>query len=894
MGRDYGSEETPAQLTLITGKVIADSATLNSSLRAVAEPVPVASAQVWLNDLPFFPPVFTDDLGNFSFSNVPPGNHRVVASFTSRLTGKPLKIRSFLQTITPAQVNNVQDLQLLPANNQISGIIRDKDGNPLPAGTKIVIWGEIVTLGAGGTFTSPPMPSGENLAEISVLLDSNQDPSSDSSPASTTVTIPLIQSGEPVSIDITIDHEGNQVPGNQNRPAVLTISASKNGTKTTTAGIGTTLSLLATAVDPDTQDQSGPFVITWTLNQGQQGQIDVDQQNKLVATFTAPWVSGTAAINLTVTDPRGATSRITMQISVTGQLQAVSPDAVLLNDVYARPGTEISITSAGNANVTLWLAPANTTVFNESNTMTRASGNASSIVTPSSSGEYKLFVMDIAGNISNASTKTVIVDGTAPNNQNNVLSASRKIKPSSDLAINSSGNTLNTVWVAPAGTTVFAESPTMTRAAGDATNITTPSATGIYHIYVVDAAGNVSQASTATVTVDNSAPVIASSIPAAGEGNVSATADIQLTFSETIVAGTGNIYIKKDNDDTIFQTIPVTDSNLVSINNNIVTITHDSLSLGTRYYLTIDNTCFLDSAENSFAGISSKMVLSFVTKAGFSVSETLVTTESVDNTGVYACDVTPDGQFVYVLGSNSRLYKFDAAGNLITSVGGASGDDSNLSIPFDVAYDPVGEHVYVANYGGGSIKVFDKDLNFVANIASARAWRLCVAGGYLYVVKHRAGGPSHDLEKRQLYSDSATLNIDTSVTITHSDTPNLGEMAYPQDVAVDNDGNIYVTDSIDNFGNLNGFIVKFDSSLAIVSRIEIGGPRAIAFNGGFMFVGVTIGNPHKISKLDMSGNLIEQYSGVNFPGSIVFDSNNNMLVSNVNGTYKITKYQRNY
>lgn len=799
-GRNYGSEEAPAQQTLITGKVIADSAVLNSSIRAVAEPVPVASAQVWLNDLPFFPPVYTDKLGNFAFLNVPVGNHRVVASFTSKVSGKPLKIRSLIQTIAPSQINNVQDLQLLQANNRISGIIRGKDGNPLPAGTKIVIWGEIVILGAGGTFTSPPMPSGENLTEVSVLFDDNQEPSKDSNPASTTVTIPLIQSGEPVSIDITIDQD--QDPGSQNRPAVLTISATQNGNETTTMDIGTTLSLSATAVDPDTQDQNGPFVINWALNQGQSGQIEVDQQNKLIATFTAPWVAGTVPINLTVTDPRAATSRITVQITIIGQLPTISPDTILLNDVYAKPGTAISLNSADNGLVTLWLAPANTTVFNESHNMTLASGNASSIVAPASAGEYKLFV--------------------------------------------------------------------------------------------IDAAGNVSSASAATITVDNSAPVIVSSIPAANDVNVETESPIQLTFSEAVSIGTGNIYIKKDSDDTTFQTISVTDSNLVNINNKIVTINHNSFSIGTKYYLSIENTCFLDSAQNHFAGIDSKIILSFVTRAGFSVSDTLVSEQSVENGGVYACDITPDGQFVYVLASNNRLYKFDAAGNLITSIGGAGGGDSNLSIPYDVAYEPVGEHVYVANYGGGSIKVFDRDLNFVANISSERAWRLCVAGGFLYVVKHRAGTFFHQIEKRQLYSDSVTLDIATTVSIAHSDTPNLGEMSYPQDVAVDSDGNVYVTDSIDNFGNLNGYIVKFDSSLHVVSRIEIGGPRAIAFNGGFMFVGVTISNPHKVSRMDMSGNLIEQYSGVNFPGSIVFDSNNNMLVSNVNGAYKITKFQRNY
>lgn len=68
------------------------------------------------------------------------------------------------------------------------------------------------------------------------------------------------------------------------------------------------------------------------------------------------------------------------------------------------------------------------------------------------------------------------------------------------VAINSSGDTTNEVWFAPAGTANFVEGSTMTKATGDATSINAPTLSGDYKLYLkVD--GVVSAPSTATLTV---------------------------------------------------------------------------------------------------------------------------------------------------------------------------------------------------------------------------------------------------------------------------------------------------------------------------------------------------------------------------------------------------------
>ncbi|MFC5560222.1 hypothetical protein ACFPN4_14225 [Ureibacillus thermophilus] len=67
-----------------------------------------------------------------------------------------------------------------------------------------------------------------------------------------------------------------------------------------------------------------------------------------------------------------------------------------------------------------------------------------------------------------------------------------------------------TAWLAPAGTTNFVEGANMTKLVGTSgnsdTTIKAPTAEGTYYLYLVDAAGNVSQPSTNAITVDNTAP----------------------------------------------------------------------------------------------------------------------------------------------------------------------------------------------------------------------------------------------------------------------------------------------------------------------------------------------------------------------------------------------------
>ncbi|MBO4269891.1 RICIN domain-containing protein [Microbispora triticiradicis] len=96
------------------------------------------------------------------------------------------------------------------------------------------------------------------------------------------------------------------------------------------------------------------------------------------------------------------------------------PDYVLPASTFVSAGTtSIPIRSAGDASKTVWLAPSGTTNFTAGNTMTTASGTATSIAVPASNGEYRLYVVDAQGNRS-AESKSLVRQGNGGTSQQGV------------------------------------------------------------------------------------------------------------------------------------------------------------------------------------------------------------------------------------------------------------------------------------------------------------------------------------------------------------------------------------------------------------------------------------------------------------------------------------------
>jgi predicted extracellular nuclease len=128
------------------------------------------------------------------------------------------------------------------------------------------------------------------------------------------------------------------------------------------------------------------------------------------------------------------------------------------------------------------------------------------------------------------------------------------------------------------------------------------------HVSVAGAAGssrdevgidNVSISGT-TVVVDHTPPALASSNPAEG-GLVSTTANLSLTFSETVKAGVGSFTLVGDAGDT--QVISASDTSQVSFSGATVTINPTGdLNPSEGYHLSVAADALTDTAGNAYAG----------------------------------------------------------------------------------------------------------------------------------------------------------------------------------------------------------------------------------------------------------------------------------------------------
>jgi hypothetical protein len=146
---------------------------------------------------------------------------------------------------------------------------------------------------------------------------------------------------------------------------------------------------------------------------------------------------------------------------------------------------------------------------------------------------------DLAGNVvaGTPSNNTFIVDNTSTVNQDTIMSSN--LRHQSDAAVtitpssSSGGSSSDTVWFAPSGTTSFDSSRNdMTSASGSSVSISAPATVGVYYLYVIDEAGNVSTHSTYSLTVDNTRPTAAITYSPIGPYQAGESVTITATFNK--------------------------------------------------------------------------------------------------------------------------------------------------------------------------------------------------------------------------------------------------------------------------------------------------------------------------------------------------------------------------
>lgn len=338
------------------------------------------------------------------------------------------------------------------------------------------------------------------------------------------------------NLSITIDSTADAAPGT---PDLQT--ASDTGTSTS---------------DDTTKTNTPSFTVSCVTGSSVQLYDNVTASGTAVtcaastATLTAATLSdGThATINAKQTDPAGNVSVASGNLSVTIDTAApTNQDTVYAASSAKNGGGSVTIVSSGTASNEVWFAPAGTTTFTAGATMTKAaSGTATSMLAPATAGSYKLYVLDLAGNISSESTAILTVDNTAPtaaitysvagpykSGASVTITAtfSEAVADSPVPQISISGsNTVAATNMTKTSTTVYTYVHTV--GAGDGTATVAMATT-------TDNAGNAvttAPTSGATFTVDNTAPVVSNVTSSTANGSYVAgnTISIQVNFDSTV------------------------------------------------------------------------------------------------------------------------------------------------------------------------------------------------------------------------------------------------------------------------------------------------------------------------------------------------------------------------
>jgi 6-phosphogluconolactonase (cycloisomerase 2 family)/methionine-rich copper-binding protein CopC len=258
---------------------------------------------------------------------------------------------------------------------------------------------------------------------------------------------------------------------------------------------------------------------------------------------------------------------------------------------------------------------------------------------------------------------------------------------------------------------------------------TQPLADGSYDILATATNDNQNigqDSSTNELTIDSTAPLLISSIPADNSTNVSFSNAIELTFNEPIKANlNGTILISNGTND--IRNLAFSDSQ-ITFNNQTITINFSTpLKPSTSYNVTIPAGNLSDTLGNNFAGILS------VTDINFTTTPVLAHIQN-SYVGEKAFDLLKIGDSLVVSAVNSRIavFSINSTTGLLTyrshSLGGPA---------FGLWSD--GTYVFGANWNSGiqsfSLNQSNKTLSLTDsdNSVSYLAYSITKLGNFLYV-----------------------------------------------------------------------------------------------------------------------------------------------------------------
>jgi uncharacterized repeat protein (TIGR02543 family) len=128
--------------------------------------VGIEGAEVWIEELPDFPHQITDKDGKYTFTGLPAGDFHIISAY-KKLDNSMMKVRS--EPVVIAAITDIATasaLALAPADKVVTGVLRDDNGDFVPAGTVLILWGEKFVVGQEGQFTTPALPNDVEIADI--------------------------------------------------------------------------------------------------------------------------------------------------------------------------------------------------------------------------------------------------------------------------------------------------------------------------------------------------------------------------------------------------------------------------------------------------------------------------------------------------------------------------------------------------------------------------------------------------------------------------------------------------------------------------------------------------------------------------------------------------------
>ncbi len=291
--------------------------------------VSAAGAEVWLEDMPDIPHVFTNASGVYSFPDVPVGDHVVIAKLL--INNVVQKARSENVSVTAdANIVSVPEVQLENASNVLTGVLKDSSGVPLPPGTLLTLWGESFSVGLDGLFTTPPLPDSIDTAEVFVKIPGSQEV--------TSFVGPFVESGAPAFVEQQI----LPVADSNHAPSGVLLSKDALGNETIKCKVLDKLYITLTPFDPDANDIS-LLEFKWNVSNGSliMGSSGKD------AVWTAMENSGVATISVEIKDPKNATSTVNLRLLVDAESidMVDSAGPVIISKIPDQGATSVDISS---------------------------------------------------------------------------------------------------------------------------------------------------------------------------------------------------------------------------------------------------------------------------------------------------------------------------------------------------------------------------------------------------------------------------------------------------------------------------------------------------------------------------------------------------------------------